>query len=69
MALSAISVLLGLPPAGVKEVVALALGVGGSLLSSKAEVVREYKTTCYNQKRVSIGSKYPYRSLRDYVSG
>lgn len=67
LALSAISVMLGIPPVGVKQVVALVAGAGGTLVSLKAETVRKYKTTCYNCKEVKVGSIYPYRSLKDYV--
>lgn len=67
LALSAISVMLGIPPVGVKQVVALVAGVGGLLVSLKPETVRKYKTTCYNCKEVKVGSIYPYRSFLDFV--
>lgn len=67
LTLSAISAMLGLPPAGAKQIISLVAGVGGALVSLKAETVRKYKTTCYNNKEVKVGSIYPYRSLKDYI--
>ena len=67
VALTAISAFISLPLTAIKSVVAFTTGIGGALVSSKAEVVRKYVTTCYNKKEVKVGSIYPYRSLRDYV--
>lgn len=67
LTLSAISALLALPASGVKAIIALIAGAGGTLISSKAETVRKYIATCYHKKEVKVGSIYPYRSLKDYI--
>lgn len=67
LSLTALSVLLGIPYSGVKAIISLIAGVGGTLVSDMAENVDYYKTTIYHAKEVKVGSIYPYRSLQDRI--
>lgn len=64
LSLSAISLLLGLPYAGVKGLVTLAVSGGGVLVSAMLQSVQQWSVKVDNEKEVKVGSLYPYRTYK-----
>ena len=64
LTLSAISLLLGLPYAGVKGIVSLAVSGTGVLVSAMPQSVQQWSVKVDNEKEVKEGSLYPYRTYK-----